>query len=108
LNWTGHDTWLVVWAVASIAAIVLLISYLKVHALVALILGSGFVGLASGLKAPEVIRQFQSGFGSTLGSVGVLVALGSMLGKLLADSGGADRIVDTILEWAGERRLPGP
>jgi GntP family gluconate:H+ symporter len=106
MNWTSHETWLVVCAVAGIAAIVVLISYFKVHAFIALVLGSGFVGLASGLKAPEVIKQFQTGFGSTLGGVGILVALGTMLGKLLADSGGADRIVNTILEWAGERRLP--
>jgi GntP family gluconate:H+ symporter len=106
MNWTDHETWLVVCAVAGIAAIVVLISYFKVHAFIALVVGSGFVGLASGLEAPEVIKQFQTGFGSTLGGVGILVALGTMLGKLLADSGGADRIVNTILEWAGERRLP--
>jgi GntP family gluconate:H+ symporter len=106
MSWTSHETWLVVWAIVSIAVIVLLISYFKVHAFISLLVGSGFVGLASGLAAPEVIKQFQNGFGSTLGGVGVLVALGTMLGKLLADSGGADRIVDTILEWAGERRLP--
>jgi GntP family gluconate:H+ symporter len=106
MNWTSHETWLVVCAVAGIAIIVVLISYFKVHAFIALVVGSGFVGLASGLKAPEVIKQFQTGFGSTLGGVGILVALGTMLGKLLADSGGADRIVTTILDWAGERRLP--
>lgn len=106
MSWTGHETWLVVCAVLGIAIIVVLISYFKVHAFLALVIGSGFVGLASGLKAPEVIKQFQTGFGSTLGGVGILVALGTMLGKLLADSGGADRIVNTILDWAGERRLP--
>jgi len=106
MSWTGHETWLVVCAAVGIATIVVLISYFKVHAFLALVLGSGLVGLASGLSAPDVIKQFQSGFGSTLGGVGVLVALGTMLGKLLADSGGADRIVSTILTWAGERRLP--
>lgn len=106
MNWTSHETWLVTCAVIGIALIVVLISYLKVHAFIALIIGSGFVGLASGLKAPDVIKQFETGFGSTLGGVGILVALGTMLGKLLADSGGADRIVNTILAWAGERRLP--
>ena len=106
MSWTSHETWLVVCALAGIALIVALISYFKVHAFIALVVGSGFVGLASGLKAPEVIKQFQSGFGSTLGGVGILVALGTMLGKLLADSGGADRIVNTIIDWAGERRLP--
>jgi GntP family gluconate:H+ symporter len=106
MTWTGHDTWLVVWAVVAIAIIVVLITQLKVHPFIALILGSGVVGLASGLKATDVIKQFESGFGSTLGGVGILVGLGTMLGKLLAESGGADRIVNTILGWAGDRRLP--
>ena len=106
MSWSSHDTWLVVWAVVGIAVIVVLITRHKVHPFIALVLGSGVVGLASGLAATEVIKQFESGFGGTLGGVGILVALGTMLGKLLAESGGADRIVSTILGWAGERRLP--
>lgn len=106
MDWTSHDTWLVVWTLVAIAVVVLLITRFAVHPFIALILGSGVVGLASGLPAADVIRNFQSGFGSTLGSVGILVALGTMLGKLLADSGGADRIADTIVGRTGERRLP--
>ena len=106
MSWTSHDTWLMVWALVGIAVIVVLITRFKVHPFIALIAGSGVVGLTSGLAATDVIKQFQNGFGSTLGSVGIFVALGTMLGKLLADSGGADRIVSTILSWAGERRLP--
>jgi GntP family gluconate:H+ symporter len=106
MTWTSSDTWLVVAALASIATIVVLITTFKVHAFLAMIIGSGVVGLASGLRATEVIKQFEAGFGSTLGGVGVLVGLGTMLGRLLADSGGADRIVATILGWAGDRRLP--
>jgi GntP family gluconate:H+ symporter len=106
MSWTAADSWLVVAALAGIATIVVLITAFKVHAFIAMILGSGVVGLASGLRATEVIKQFETGFGNTLGSVGILVGLGTMLGRLLADSGGADRIVATILGWAGERRLP--
>lgn len=106
MTWTSGDTWLVVAALASIAVIVALITAGKVHAFIALTIGSAVVGLASGLHAPDVIKQFEAGFGSTLGGVGVLVGLGAMLGRLLADSGGADRIVRTILDWAGARRLP--
>jgi gluconate:H+ symporter, GntP family len=106
MSWTGADTWLVVAALLGIATIVVLITAFKVHAFIAVIIGSGVVGLASGLRAPDVIKHFQTGFGSTLGGVGILVGLGTMLGRLLADCGGADRIVSTILGWAGERRLP--
>jgi GntP family gluconate:H+ symporter len=106
MSWTAGDTWLVISALAGIAVIVVLITTFKVHAFLAMIIGSGVVGLASGLRAPDVVKQFETGFGNTLGSVGILVGLGTMLGRLLADSGGADRIVTTILAWAGERRLP--
>jgi GntP family gluconate:H+ symporter len=106
MTWAPHDTSLLAWAVASIALVVVLITALRVHAFLALLLGSGFVGLGAGLRAADVLKEFQGGFGATLGSVGLLVALGAMLGRLLADSGGADRIVDTIVAWAGNRRLP--
>src|SRR4051794_41035905 len=106
MNWTGHDTSLIVWAIVGIAVVVVLISQFKVHPFIALILGSGITGLGAGLAAANVIKTFELGFGTTLGGVGILVALGTMLGKLLADSGGADRIVETIVNRAGDRRLP--
>jgi gluconate:H+ symporter, GntP family len=106
MQWTTHDTWLVVWALVGIAVVVVLITRFKVHPFIALILGSGAAGLGAGLAPADMIKNFEGGFGSTLGGVGILVALGTMLGKLLADSGGADRVVDTIVRRAGERRLP--
>jgi len=93
-----------VWTLVGIAAIVVLIARVKLHPFLALLVGSGVVGFGSGLPAGEVIEGFEKGFGSTLGGTGILVALGTMLGKLLASSGGADRIVDTIL--ARSKRLP--
>jgi len=101
-----HDAALIGWALAGICAIVLTITRFKLHPFLALIVGSGIVGLGSGLGASDVIKSFEDGFGATLASTGILVALGTMLGKLLAASGGADRIVETILSRAGQRRLP--
>lgn len=106
MDWTSHDTWLVTWTLVAIAVVVVLITRFKFHPFLALILGSAVVGLGAGLAAANVITEFEKGFGSTLGGVGILVALGTILGKLLADSGGADRVVDTIVGRAGERRLP--
>ncbi|MEV4512150.1 SLC13 family permease [Dactylosporangium sp. NPDC049525] len=106
MDWTSHDTWLVTWTLVAIAVVVVLITRYKIHPFLALILGSAVVGLGAGLAAANVISEFEKGFGSTLGGVGILVALGTILGKLLADSGGADRVVDTIVGRAGERRLP--
>jgi GntP family gluconate:H+ symporter len=106
MHWSAHDTLLVVWTVLGIAVVVVLISWAKLHPFLALILGSAVAGLGAGLSAADVIKNFEAGFGSTLAGVGILVALGTILGKLLADSGGADRVVDTIVGRSGERRLP--
>src|SRR5689334_16543589 len=106
MHWSAHDTLLVVWTLVGIAVVVVLISWAKLHPFLALILGSAVAGLGAGLSAADVIKNFESGFGTTLAGVGILVALGTILGKLLADSGGADQVVDTIVRHSGQRRLP--
>jgi len=93
-------------AVVGIAIIVLLIVLAKMHPFLSLLLGSAFVGLASGVGLSDVIANFEKGVGSTLQEVGLLIALGAMLGKLLADSGGADRIIDTLLSKASPAKIP--
>ncbi|NUS16998.1 MAG: gluconate transporter [Streptomyces sp.] len=100
------DTRLALAALAGIAAIVLLITRWKVHAFLALTIGSGVLGTVAGAPLAKTVTSFSTGLGSTVASVGTLIALGAILGKLLADSGGADRIVDTILARTSEKRLP--
>ncbi|WP_330340992.1 GntT/GntP/DsdX family permease [Streptomyces sp. NBC_00557] len=89
-----------------IAVIVLLITKFKLHAFLALTIGSLALGAAAGAPLDKAITSFTTGLGSTVAGVGVLIALGAILGKLLADSGGADQIVDTILAKAGGRAMP--
>ncbi|MGC9537925.1 GntP family permease [Streptomyces sp. UG1] len=91
---------------AGIAVIVLLITQFKLHAFLSLTLGSLALGAIAGAPLDKVITSFTAGLGSTVAGVGVLIALGAMLGKMLADSGGADQIVDTILAKAGGRSMP--
>ncbi|WPO74769.1 MULTISPECIES: gluconate:H+ symporter [unclassified Streptomyces] len=87
---------------AGIAVIVLLITKFKLHAFLALTVGSLALGAFAGAPLDKAIASFTAGLGSTVAGVGVLIALGAILGKLLADSGGADQIVDTILaKWGG-------
>lgn len=104
-GWTGHDTQLLIVAGLGIALIVVLIAKLKLHPFLALVLGSAFVGLASGVELPKIITNFEEGVGGVLKEVGLLIALGAMLGKLLADSGGANRVVDTLLEKASGNKV---
>ncbi|MFF4533071.1 gluconate:H+ symporter [Streptomyces sp. NPDC001407] len=89
-----------------IAVIVLLITRLKLHAFLALTIGSLLLGAVAGAPLDKVITSFTSGLGATVAGVGVLIALGAILGKLLADSGGADQIVDTILARSSKRAMP--
>ncbi|MFD0370896.1 gluconate:H+ symporter [Streptomyces sp. NPDC127114] len=91
---------------AGIAVIVLLITRFKLHAFLALTIGSLALGAFAGAPLADTIKSFTTGLGSTVAGVGVLIALGAILGKLLADSGGADQIVDTILAKASGRAMP--
>src|SRR3954452_6888177 len=88
---TSNDTQLILAAVLGIAVVVVLITWLKVQPFLALILRSLLPGIAAGLAFTDTITSFQNGVGATVGSVGVLIALGAMIGGLLAESGGADR-----------------
>ncbi|BBX02594.1 gluconate transporter [Mycolicibacterium moriokaense] len=99
---------LIVAALAGIALIVVLITVAKLHPFLALIFGAITVGIvAQGWNnLADVFDSFSSGFGTTAAGVGILIALGAMFAKLLADSGGADEIVDTIVGHASPRALP--
>ncbi|MFE5945823.1 gluconate:H+ symporter [Streptomyces sp. NPDC056480] len=91
---------------AGIAVIVVLITKFKLHAFLALTIGSLALGAFAGAPLADTIKSFTTGLGNTVAGVGVLIALGAILGKLLADSGGADQIVDTILAKASGRAMP--
>ena len=91
---------------AGIAVIVVLITVVKLHPFLALIFGALTVGIVAGEDMQTVLKSFADGFGSTAAGVGILIALGAMFAKLLADSGGADEIVDTIVGHASPRALP--
>src|ERR1700754_3861137 len=97
---------LILAALAGIALIVVLITVAKLHPFLALIFGAVTVGIVAGQNLADVLDNFGDGFGTTAASVGILIALGAMFAKLLADSGGADEIVDTIVGHASPRALP--
>ncbi len=103
---SSSNTVLVLAALLGIATVVVTITWLKMHPFLALILGSAVLGLVAGLGATPTVEAFTKGVGSTVGSVGLLIALGAMIGGLLADSGGADRIVQTIVERVSPGMLP--
>src|SRR4051794_39909014 len=97
---------LVVAALLGIALIVVLIVVFKLHPFLALTLGSLTVGAVATMPMADTLASFSTGVGTTVAGVGVLIALGAMFGKLLADSGGADELVDTIVGRSSRRMLP--
>ena len=100
------DSQLIISALAGFAVIIILITWLKMNPFLALTIGALGVGVAGGLEPTHAVESFAKGFGATMGSVGVLIGLGAMFGKLLADSGGADGIVDTLVDRSSPRMLP--
>ena len=100
------NTQIVLAALLGIAAVVALIVWAKLHPFLALMLGTAVMGIVAGVAPLDIITSFTTGFGGTVGAVGLLIGLGAMLGALLADSGGADTIVDTIIGKVGARGLP--
>jgi GntP family gluconate:H+ symporter len=93
-------------AAGAIALLLVLIIWLKMHAFVALILVSLLTAVATGIPVGSVVPVMLSGFGSTLASVALLVALGAMLGRLVETSGGAQTLADFLIRKFGEKRAP--
>src|SRR3954467_852306 len=97
---------LILAAVLGIAAVVVLIAWAKWHPFLALIMGSAVLGLVAALGPGKTVTSFSTGLGTTVGTVGLLIALGSMIGALLAESGGADGIVGRVVNGVSGAALP--
>jgi GntP family gluconate:H+ symporter len=99
-----EDARLLVCAGAAIAAIVILIACFKLNSILALLLASIFLGLSAGQNPVAIAQSFQTGVGAVLGGVAMVIGLGSMLGKLLSESGGAEVIAARIVGAFSARR----
>ncbi|RZK63215.1 MAG: gluconate transporter [Hymenobacter sp.] len=89
----------------AVLALILLISWGKVNAFLAFLLVTLPAGLALGLGPAQVLAAVQKGLGDTLGSVAVVVVLGAMLGKLVAESGAAQQIAAAMLGRTGLKNV---
>ncbi|KAF1069923.1 GntP family permease [Variovorax sp.] len=101
----SKEVFLLVDALVAILGLILLITRWRVHPFIALTLAAGFLGLTSGMPVDLVMKSFQDGFGGVLGFVGIVLGLGTMLGKMMAESGGADRIARTLIDAFGKERV---
>jgi GntP family gluconate:H+ symporter len=99
------DSRLLIYALLAVVALIVLIARAKLHPFVALILVSLAMGAAAGMPLGDAVKAFQDGVGNVLGFIAVVVGLGTMLGKLMAESGAATRIATTLIGLFGERRV---
>src|SRR5581483_4033394 len=102
----SHDAYLLLTALASVIALVVLIARVKLNSFVVLMAVSVALGLVTRMPPQNIIKAFEAGLGNTLGHIAIIVGLGTMLGKMMAESGGADRIALTLIELFGESRVP--
>jgi GntP family gluconate:H+ symporter len=99
------NTQLLLYAFGAVVALIVLIAQFKLHPFVALIAVSLALGLVVGMPFAGVVKAFQDGVGGVLGFIAIVVALGTMLGKMMAESGGATRIATTLITLFGEKRV---
>jgi GntP family gluconate:H+ symporter len=100
-----HGSMLLVYAVIAIAVLILMITRFKVYPFLVLIIVSLLLGLAAGMPMSTIVKSFETGNGNTLGHIAIVVGLGTMLGKMMAESGGAERIATTLIDWFGEKNI---
>jgi GntP family gluconate:H+ symporter len=99
------NTELLVYAAVAVVALIVLIARFKLHPFLALITVSLALGIAAGMPPASAVKSFQDGVATVLGFIAIVVALGTMLGKMMAESGGATRIATTLIALFGERRV---
>src|SRR5688500_20352809 len=99
------NTLLLLYAAGAVVALIVLIARFKLHPFIVLVGVSLGLGAAAGMPLGSVVKAFQDGVGGVLGFIAIVVGLGTMLGKMMAESGGATRIATTLIAMFGERRV---
>ncbi|MFD1505667.1 GntP family permease [Georgenia yuyongxinii] len=93
-------------AAAAIALILILVIVFKMHAFLTLVLVSLLTAFATGIPVAAIVPTLVTSFGTTLGSVALLIGLGAMLGKMVEHSGGARVLAEKMVDVFGEKRAP--
>ncbi|PXX39874.1 gluconate:H+ symporter [Aquitalea magnusonii] len=94
---------LLLYAAIAIIALVILIARYRINPFIVLTVVSIGLALAAQMPAKDIMAAYETGVGKTLGHIALVVALGTMLGKMMAESGGAERIALTLIDKFGEK-----
>lgn len=85
--------------------LLLLIVKFKLNTFVSLIITAALVALGLGMNPADIATSIETGIGGTLGELAIVFGMGAMLGRLVADAGGAFRIAETLIQKFGRKRL---
>ena len=101
----SHGHLLLIYAVLAILALIVLIARYRLNPFISVTVVSVGLALLAGMPAPEILPAYEQGVGKTLGHIALIVALGTMLGKMMAESGGAERIARTLIARFGTKNV---
>ncbi|HEY2374915.1 MAG TPA: GntP family permease [Gemmatimonadaceae bacterium] len=99
------DARLLLYALGAVVVLIVLIARFKLHPLIALTTVSLAMGAVAGMPLTGTLKAFQDGVGTALGFIAIVVGIGTMLGKVMAESGAAARIATTLIGRFGEQRV---
>src|SRR4028118_2098523 len=91
--------------VLCIAVLIVMIGFLHINAFLSFLGVSLLAGILLGLPSDKIFFAFQKGIGDTIGSLVTIICLGAMLGKLIAESGAAQKIASTLANLFGVKYL---
>ena len=101
----AHGVFLIWSAAIAVVLLIVLIAVAKLNPFITLLLTSLALAIVTGMPLTTIVHSFEAGVGATLGHIAIVVALGTMLGKMMAESGGADQIAHTLIGVFGEKRV---
>lgn len=102
----SHGLYLLIAAASSVVVLILLIAVVKLNPFLSLLTVSLALAVATGMRLETIVGSFETGTGNTLGHIAIVVGLGTMLGKMMAESRASDRIAETLIQLFGEKRVP--
>src|ERR1700723_337264 len=100
-----HSLYLLISALVAVIGLIVLIAVFKLNPFISLFVASLFLAVMTRMQLSTVVHSFEAGVGATLGHIAIVVALGTMLGKMMAESGGADKIAHTLIGVFGPKRV---
>ncbi|PNZ85962.1 gluconate:H+ symporter [Staphylococcus devriesei] len=99
------EIWPLIAVVIGVVILLILIMLLKLNTFIALIITSMITGIILGMPLDKIVQTIEKGMGDTLGHIAIIFGLGSILGKLLSDGGGATKIAEKLIEKFGEKHV---